>query len=48
MMQKMVVLSKCCSVRGIPGLGKLMLGRGCPYVERGKEDFTDDQQMIVP
>jgi len=47
-MQKMVVLSKCCSVRGIPVLGKLMLGRGRPCVERDKEDVTDGQQIIVP
>ena len=46
-MQKMVALSQCCFVGGIPGWGKPMLGRRYSCVEKDKEDVTDDQQIIV-
>ena len=42
------MLNQYCSVTGIPGWGKLMLGRKDSCLEKDSVDVADEQQIIVP
>ena len=44
----MVVLNQCCSVTGIQGWGKHILGRKASCLEKDNADVTDDQPIIAP
>ena len=46
-MGKMAVLSKCCSVMGIRGWGKLMSGRRDSWLEGDSVGVADDWEIIV-
>ena len=45
-MPRMIALSQCYSVTGIPEWGRRMSGRKQPCLGNHKTDVADDQQII--